>query len=130
MHGPSVSTRREVNFKPVGLHDLASTITTWFRLGPMPGSDGVALLRRPLPRRDILLQGTFETQGGISYRGLRTPRDYKFMKYGSGAVELYNLNKDPHELHNLAKVDTYQSVVRALSHRLVTLRNCAGASCL
>ena len=130
MAGPSVPASGAVNPKPVGLHDLASTITTWYGLGPMPASDGVPLFAGPIPKRDILLQGTFENDASLSYTGLRTWDGYKYLEYGSGAVELYNLSTDPMELDNLADDPAYQPVRHALGVRLATLSVCAGPSCL
>ena len=129
MAGPSVDGAGIVNPTPVGLHDLASTITTWHGLGPMPAADGVALSADPIPQRDLLLQGTFEENSNLSYTGLRTAQDYVFLEYGSGSVELYDLATDPTQLHNLAEEPAYQQLRLNLTDRLARLRHCAGTTC-
>ena len=129
MAGPDVPGKGERRQVPVGLHDLPSTITDWHGLGAMPGADGVPLFNGRLPRRDILLQGTFETQADISYTGLRTRGGYKYVEYGYGGVELYDLRRDPEELRNLARDKSHRSLRARLSHRLDALRDCAGRDC-
>ena len=130
MAGPDVPASGVVRSRHVGLHDLASTITSWHGLGPMPGADGVPLFAGRIPRRDILLQGTFENDAAISYTGLRTPNRHKYLEYGSGEVELYDLAADPQELQNLAEQPAYAELRATLAARLDDLRDCAGASCL
>ena len=130
MAGPGVPASGVVRQHPVGLHDLASTITRWHGLGPMPGADGVPLFAGRAPRRDILLQGTFEKNAAISYTGLRTPDRLKYLEYGSGEVELYDLAADPQELRNLAERPAHAELRATLAARLDDLRDCAGAGCL
>lgn len=130
MAGPDVPGKGSRSRLPVGLHDLPSTITKWHGLGVMPGADGVPLFSGRLPRRDILLQGTFEDDADISYTGLRTRGGYKYVEYGYGAVELYDLRRDPEELRNLANDRSYRRLRARLETRLDHLRDCAGHSCL
>jgi N-acetylglucosamine-6-sulfatase len=128
MAGPDVIRGGVVRSEPVGLHDIASTVTTWFRLGSMPGADGLPLTG-PAAERDLLLQGWNETQVRKSYVGLRTGDGYKYVEYRSGGAELYDLNSDPLELISLAADDDDNPLQRRLARRLLELRDCAGATC-
>ena len=128
MAGPDVLRGGVVRSDPVGLHDIASTVTTWFRLGSMPGADGLPLTG-PAAERDILLQGWNENQVRKSYTGLRTRDGYKYVEYRTGGAELYDLNSDPLELTSLADDDDYNRFQRRLARRLLDLRDCAGATC-
>lgn len=50
------------------------------------------------------------------------------MEFEGGARELYNLEKDPYQLENLAH-ETDPDFVEALSSRLAQLANCKAAQC-
>jgi arylsulfatase A-like enzyme len=113
---------------PVGLHDIASTVTSWFGLGAMPGADG----RRLFPtsfERDLLLQGSFDANLSRSYTGLRTADGYKYVEYREGEAELYDLDADPMELTNLADAANHAALRRELAQRLAALRDCAEQTC-
>ena len=58
---------------------------------------------------------------------LRT-EDRAYIEYGNGERELYDLDKDPHQLENLAGQRPGEEAV-LFSARLRELRNCRGASC-
>jgi len=61
------------------------------------------------------------------YRAVRTQR-YLYVEYESGEHELYDLRKDPYELHSLhdsADLD----LISKLDSRLDALRDCAGKTC-
>jgi arylsulfatase A-like enzyme len=89
----------------------------------LEGESLVPLLeRRPVPawRRSLLL----ENQGGHernqpmpSYCGLRAEK-YKFVLYGSGEEELYDLVRDPNELNSVAGRPGYQRVRSRLLREL------------
>ena len=130
MAGPSVRRAGAVKSTPVGLHDLAPTITKWHGLGRMPGADGVPLVAGRIPRRDLVLQGTFEDRPKLSYTGLRTVQGYKYLEYRTGAVELYDLDRDPEELDNLAEDRAHRKLRARLAKRLSNLRGCEKAGCL
>jgi N-acetylglucosamine-6-sulfatase len=64
----------------------------------------------------------------LSYHGLRT-KDYLYVEYGDRFVELYDLERDPYELENIA--DTADpDLLAQLSDWLKEMANCRGASCL
>jgi arylsulfatase A-like enzyme len=62
------------------------------------------------------------------YTGVRTPH-YKYVEWGYGAKELYDLRKDPYEMHNLVADPAYAQVRDKLARKLAQLRDCKGASC-
>ncbi len=60
--------------------------------------------------------------------GLRTAR-YKLVRWASGAVELYDLERDPNELTNLVRDPAYAAVRHRLTRLWWRYRDCAGAAC-
>ena len=61
------------------------------------------------------------------YRAVRTQR-YLYVEYENGEHELYDLEKDPYELHNLyASADP--DLIAELDSRLQALGDCAGEGC-
>ena len=60
--------------------------------------------------------------------GLRTAR-YKLVRWASGAVELYDLERDPNELTNVVRDPAYGSVRDRLTRLWWRYRDCAGAAC-
>jgi N-acetylglucosamine-6-sulfatase len=110
--------------------DLSPTILD--AAGGIPGlpQDGRSLF--PLMRdsamewgRDLLIQGRAT---GHSFNGLRTPR-YKYARYGNGGVEMYDLARDPDELHNLNRSRRHKKLRIRLSRRLQRLKRCRGRTC-
>jgi hypothetical protein len=69
-----------------------------------------------------------EGQAGVTYAAVRTTR-YKYVDYGSGEIELFDLAADPYELDNRHGDPALATSEAALATRLAGLRNCAGASC-
>jgi len=116
---------------PVGLHDVASTVTRWYGIGDMPNADGVSLgdvAANLTSQRDILLQGVFNPVER-DYTALRTPDDWKYVEYASGDTELYNLGTDPTEVNNLSDRPAYAAIKAQFAQRLAELRDCAGETC-
>jgi arylsulfatase A-like enzyme len=60
--------------------------------------------------------------------GLRTAR-YKFIRWASGAVELYDLENDPNELSNLARDAAYAEVRDRLTRLWWRYRDCVASEC-
>ena len=61
------------------------------------------------------------------YRAVRTRR-YLYVEYAAGERELYDLKKDPYELHNLQD-SADKDLISKLGARLDALRDCAGTGC-
>lgn len=62
-----------------------------------------------------------------TYRGLHT-RDTTYFEYGLGDRELYDLEKDPHQLNNRYE-DADSARLRQLERWLEELRRCKGPAC-
>ena len=75
--------------------------------------------------RDLLIQGR---SAGHSFNALRTLR-YIYAKYGNGGVEMYDLARDPDELHNLNRSRRHKQLRIQLGKRLQRLKRCRGPSC-
>ena len=60
--------------------------------------------------------------------GVRTAR-WKYVRYVDGDAELYDLDRDPNELHNLYGRRRYADVQAELAKVWRNYRTCAGASC-
>ncbi|MFI6792569.1 sulfatase [Nonomuraea sp. NPDC050383] len=61
------------------------------------------------------------------YQAVRT-ETHAYVKYATGETQLYDLVKDPYELHNLA-ADADPELVRNLQERLQAMVACSGANC-
>ncbi len=62
------------------------------------------------------------------FSGLRT-NQYKYVEYGNGSLELYDLIKDPYELENIAG-SADQGLLDKFSAWLKDMSTCSGSSCL
>jgi N-acetylglucosamine-6-sulfatase len=70
-------------------------------------------------RTDVLLEYP-------SFRGIRTSDDRKYIEYGDGFKEYYDLKADPYELKNSYNAN---SPPAELATRLQALKGCAGDAC-
>ena len=77
-------------------------------------------------RSAILLEG-FVGKGDRVYRAVRTGT-HKYVEYGNGETELYDLEADPHELENVYETAD-PALVEDLKARLEALRECSGDGC-
>jgi arylsulfatase A-like enzyme len=77
-------------------------------------------------RTAILLETRFEGSTAKSFYAIRTSDGMKYIEYGGGFRELYNLNTDPHELSNTYKAT---SPPTSLAAQLQALKGCKGDSC-
>ena len=76
-------------------------------------------------RRPLLRVGLVDARTTI---GLRTAR-YQLVRWASGAVELYDLERDPNELTNVVHDPAYASVRDHLTRLWWRYRDCTGAGC-
>jgi hypothetical protein len=67
--------------------------------------------------------------GRTGYSAVRTPDGFLYAEHRNGEHELYDLNTDPYELHNLAGKPAEADLEADLAKRLATLRDCAGSAC-
>jgi N-acetylglucosamine-6-sulfatase len=111
--------------------DLAPTILDATGATPRLPMDGISLIaaaRDPVrgARRSLILE---YLAGRHAYSAVRTPDGYVYAKYRAGRRELYDLNRDPYELHNLAWKPAASRLRRRLASKLAALRDCAGRAC-
>ena len=77
------------------------------------------------------MSGTAAARGFTDARttiGLRTAR-YKLVRWASGVVELYDLERDPNELTNLVRDPAYAAVLTRLTRLWWHYADCVGAEC-
>ncbi|HEY1276675.1 MAG TPA: sulfatase [Thermoleophilaceae bacterium] len=84
--------------------------------------------RRFVPARDLDQDGTPRTRSVLSYRAVRTDH-WLYIEYRGGARELYDLKRDPDELHSHHDDPRYAGVRHVLHRLLERLAKCRGASC-
>ncbi len=74
------------------------------------------------------IKSATNTDSAPAYRSIRTDR-YEYTVYANGQIELYDMKRDPAQLHSLAADPRYRYVRRWLYTQLVPLSSCAGAAC-
>jgi arylsulfatase A-like enzyme len=74
------------------------------------------------------IESATNTDTAPAYRSIRTDR-YEYTVYANGQSELYDMKRDPAQLHSLALDPRYRDVRKWLYDHLVPLSTCAGASC-
>jgi N-acetylglucosamine-6-sulfatase len=145
LRGPGIPegrTSREI----VGNVDLAPTILQMAGARPGLPQDGRSLLPFAWNPRLRSNRPFLHETGGIeyipprdrhggpavmpvrAYRAVRTSR-WLYIEYRDGARELYDLTRDPNELHSHAGDPRYAATRRALHRVLERLAACRGASC-
>jgi N-acetylglucosamine-6-sulfatase len=62
------------------------------------------------------------------YEGIRLG-PYKYIAWPDGEKELYDINRDPNELNNLAKIPDYYPIRNFLHEQLRKLEDCVGREC-
>jgi arylsulfatase A-like enzyme len=132
LRDPSLRTRRPLLFESfVETSDVDQVgAETPPAYEPAPGGEAVA--------------GASSSGGGAHASILAPPKDYegirlgpyKYIAWPDGEKELYDINKDPNELNNLAKIPNYYPI-RNYLHTLLTggvdesggLEDCVGRTC-
>jgi N-acetylglucosamine-6-sulfatase len=69
-----------------------------------------------------------KSKAAPAYRAIRTAR-YLYVLYANGQSELYDMLRDPAQLHNVAKDKRYAPVRRFLFGALIPLSVCSGPAC-
>ncbi len=136
VRGPGVA-RSAARAHLVGLVDLAPTLLELAGAPPREPLDGISLApllgAAPPPAgawRDALLVERERSGDPFfipAYRALRRP-DEVYVRYETGEVELYDLERDPHQLDNRAARAPAEEL-RRLAARLDALAGCFGATC-
>ncbi len=83
---------------------------------------------RFVPVRDQDQDGEPAVRRILSYRAVRTNR-WLYVEYRTGGRELYDLARDPNELHSHAYEPRYAPIRHTLHRVLRRLEHCRGASC-
>ena len=76
--------------------------------------------------RELLIEGG--NNQGLTFTALRNYR-WKYIEHRNGELELYDLERDPDELTNVAADPALAPLRAAMAGRLAALRACAGRSC-
>jgi N-acetylglucosamine-6-sulfatase len=156
VRGPSVPAGRVVH--EIGLNiDLASTLAEIAQVTPTVAQDGRSLVPLltgtgpPAWRQSFQAEkGSEDTTtifvatdathpqlelgdavtsfAGLGWNAIRSAR-WKYVEWGTGERELYDLTADPYEMRNLLFVGGDTTAVPALSTRLHQLMTCAGPGC-
>ncbi len=132
VRGPGITPKTQVD-ELVLNNDLVPTFAelAGVELGEeeTDGRSLLPLLRGEEPRwgrSTILLEG-FVGKGARVYGAART-NTHKYVEYGNGEAELYDLQNDPYELENLYETAD-PSLIEDLKVRLEALRDCEGDGC-
>jgi arylsulfatase A-like enzyme len=131
MRGPGLPPGRRVT-GPAQMIDVAATFASLAGATPRRAQDGESLLglvkgTSPLRNAELIQAGTEEAPWW--WRGVRTSR-YTYVHYETdGFVELYDRERDPLQLQNVAGQPDYAGVEVALRAELQRLQDCSGASC-
>lgn len=120
--------------QPVSNVDLAPTIAAFTGARPGRVMDGRPLLPLALSAqqgkdRTLLIEGVGSGSAKPSYQAVRDPR-WLYVEHSSGGRELYDLRKDPFQLHSRHEAPALKTVRADLARRLARLRSCAGKTCL
>ena len=131
MRGPGVP-RGERRGQLVTNADLSPTILAVAGATAAKPQDGRSLLPLLADRglewgRDLLVEG-MDGYTIVGYEALRTYR-YLYARYTTGERELYDLERDPHQLTSVHADPRYAAVRAQLARRLASLATCAGRSC-
>jgi len=106
IHAPGLSADGEECQQPATLTDLYPTLCELAGL-PIPEQcDGTSLLPQiqdPSATRDQLALTSFQFRGEPAASHALADERYRYIRYGNGMEELYDLETDPHEFTNLAK---------------------------
>jgi N-acetylglucosamine-6-sulfatase len=134
MRGPGVPEGR-FDRRLVGNLDVTATILDAVDVAPGRVLDGRSLLELLADPgaewgRDILIENGNGANAVPAYRGIRTYRFLYVEHRTTGEYELYDLEKDPYQLHSVDGHARYAGVQRDLASRLRQLTSCAGVDCL
>jgi len=125
---PAGAVRRQL----YGMVDLAPTFTALAGATATRVVDGRSMLETLRNGdggyRRYLVQAGIGPSSRWWWRGVRSHR-YAYVRYASGFQELYDLNRDPRQLTNVASLPRHQDVLVDLDATLQLLQDCSGPAC-
>lgn len=138
---PSLRTRRPILFESfVATNDVEAN-------GSIPGSPSVTYTKNgegdggvPGGNGSTGAAAEVSSAGGSATANasiLAPPKDYegirlgpyKYIAWPDGEKELYDINKDPNELNNIARVSNFYPIRNFLHRQLRRFENCIGNEC-
>ena len=144
VRGPGVPAGRREDALVIN-NDLAPTFAAMAGVRTPAFEDGRSFLPLLAPTRPEWTRAAFKIErrggrdaqlepgddaaprGAAAFDAIRT-REHTYVEYDGGERELYDLQRDPHQLENIAsRADP--ALVSRLSAWLKSLSSCAGASC-
>lgn len=140
MRGPGIPSGRKISQLVTNV-DFTATLLEAAKATAGRTQDGISLLglakgTQTPAARAISLEATaplfadasLPQQWDQPYKGVRTDR-WKYVVWGSGDKELYDLQADPYEMTNLADNPSFASVQATLAAKATALQTCIGVSC-
>ena len=141
--GPGIKHGKR--YDPITSIDLAPTFADYAGLKGVPDADGVSLVRTIEKgdqgwNRPVVTEGRMGDRSYVRHaprqgfdtalneRGVRTAR-WKYVRYSTGEVELYDLKNDPLELQSRQADPAYDRVRHKLERIWEQYYNCKGAGC-
>jgi N-acetylglucosamine-6-sulfatase len=130
----SLRTRRPILFESfVATNDVEANgaiSSTGEGDGGPPGGDGSTGKKPPRSAADA---STARAHASLlappkDYEGIRLG-PYKYIAWPDGEKELYDINRDPNELNNLARIPDYYPIRNFLHEQLRRLESCVGHEC-
>ena len=117
IHAPGISANAKECRQAVTLTDIYPTLCELAKI-PIPNQcDGTSLVKH-LKDPSLVTKRTSLTS--FQFWGEKTPSHavsderYRYISYGNGFEELYDLKEDPHEFKNLAKITKYSQIKERL----------------
>ncbi len=141
--GPGIKHGKR--FDPITTIDLAPTFADYAGLKGMPDADGISLVQTIEKgdqgwNRPVVTEGRMGDRAYVRHaprkgfdtalneRGVRTAR-WKYVRYSTGEVELYDLKDDPLELESRQDDPTFAGIQRKLEKVWEQYYDCKGAAC-
>ncbi len=156
IRGPGIKPGSETGELAANI-DIAPTLLDLAKVEPTKSIDGRSLVpyledpelrsRRPIlfesfvATNDVEANGALRSSAGAGDQAsaslLAPPKDYagirlgayKYIAWPSGEKELYNINRDPHELNSLHKVPNFFPIRNFLHREMKRLIGCVGKGC-
>lgn len=118
--GPGIE-KAKLYTQPVELLDIYPTLNELCHLTPIKNLEGMSLMPF-FDNTNIKRNQPAITTDNYKNHGIRT-KDWHYIQYANKERELYNLNEDPNEWHNLGLDETYRDIIDSLSLKIPVLNH-------